>query len=69
MALRADGAIDMANAYPRTPLLFYHWGSVDAPDFTPFNADPATLPHRVDDRSRIQILAPGHPFTLHRLTG
>ncbi|HWH99707.1 MAG TPA: hypothetical protein VNT27_05205 [Propionibacteriaceae bacterium] len=69
MALRADGAIDIANAYPRTPLLFYHRGSVEAPDFTPFNADPATLPHRVDDRSRIQILAPDQPFTLHRLTG
>ena len=31
----------MANAYPDTPLLLHHWGSVDAPDFSPFNADPA----------------------------
>ena len=28
-----DGAVTMANAYPLTPLLLYHWGSVDAPDF------------------------------------
>jgi pterin-4a-carbinolamine dehydratase len=26
-----DGVIEMANAYPHTPLLLYHWGSVDAP--------------------------------------
>ena len=31
--------IAMANAYPHTPLLLYHWGCVDAPDFAPFNAD------------------------------
>ena len=34
------GAVKIANAYPNTPLLLNHWGSVDAPDFTPFNADP-----------------------------
>lgn len=28
-----DGAIKLANAYPNTPLLLHHWGSVDAPDF------------------------------------
>ena len=37
-----DGAIEMANAYPDTPLLLHHWGSVDAPDFPPFNGDPQT---------------------------
>ena len=35
-----DGAVEMANAYPHTPLLLHHWGCVDAPDFPPFNADP-----------------------------
>ena len=34
------GAVQMANAYPDTPLLLHHWGSVDAPDFPPFNGDP-----------------------------
>ena len=43
-----DGAIEMANAYPHTPLLLYHWGCVDAPDFPPFNADPDSLPERVE---------------------
>jgi hypothetical protein len=43
-----DGAIEVANAYPRTPLLLHHWGCVDAPDFAPFNADPDALPGRVE---------------------
>ena len=63
-----DGAIKMANAYPDTPLLLYHWGSVDAPDFAPFNADPDSLPGRIDNPDRIQVLAPGQPFVLRRLT-
>jgi hypothetical protein len=29
-------------------LLLCHWGSVDAPDFPPFNADPDSLPDRVE---------------------
>ena len=37
------GAVKLANAYPNTPLLLSHWGTVDAPDFTPFNGDPAKL--------------------------
>src|SRR4029450_3061688 len=56
-----DGAIQMANAYPRTPLLLYHWGSVDAPDFPPFNADPDALPGRVENPERVCVLGPGGP--------
>jgi L-ascorbate metabolism protein UlaG (beta-lactamase superfamily) len=63
-----DGAITMANAYPRTPLLLYHWGSVDAPDFAPFNGDPESLYGPVTNPERIHVLAPGEPFTLKRLT-
>ena len=63
-----DGAIEMANAYPHTLLLLYHWGCVDAPDFPPFNADPDSLPDRVENPERIQLLAPGEPFMLRRLT-
>jgi L-ascorbate metabolism protein UlaG (beta-lactamase superfamily) len=63
-----DGAIEMANAYPRTPLLLYHWGCVDAPDFPPFNADPDSLQDRVENPERIQLLAPGQPYVLRRLT-
>ena len=58
----------MANAYPHTPLLLYHWGSVDAPDFAPFNADPDALSGRVQNPERVCVLAPGEPFVLHRLT-
>jgi hypothetical protein len=50
-------------------LLLYHWGSVDAPDFPPFNADPGSLPDRVENPDRIQVLAPGEPFVLRRLQG
>jgi riboflavin biosynthesis pyrimidine reductase len=32
--------VKLASTYPNTPLLLCHWGSVDAPDFTPFNRDP-----------------------------
>ena len=63
-----DGAIEMANAYPTTPLLLHHWGSVDAPDFPPFNADPASLDGRVTNPDRIHVLAPGEAFTLTRRT-
>jgi L-ascorbate metabolism protein UlaG (beta-lactamase superfamily) len=64
-----DGAVAMANAYPRTPLLLHHWGCVDAPDFPPFNADPASLPERVTNPDRIIVLAPGQPYTLEPLAG
>jgi len=63
-----DGAIEMANAYPDTPLLLHHWGCVDAPDFAPFNGDPATLPARVTNPDRIVLLAPGESFTLRPLS-
>ena len=48
--------------------LLYHWGSVDAPDFAPLNADPDSLPDRVENPERIQVLAPGEPILLRRLT-
>ena len=43
-----EGAARMANTYPKTPLLLHHWGCVDAPDFAPFNGDPASLPGLVE---------------------
>ena len=61
------GAVKIANAYPNTPLLLNHWGSVDAPDFAPFNADPKQLKKLVVNPSRIKVLAPGEPFILKRL--
>lgn len=61
------GAVKIANAYPNTPLLLNHWGSVDAPDFTPFNADPKQLEKLVVNPGRIKVLAPGEPFILKHL--
>lgn len=63
-----DGAIEMANAYPDSPLLLHHYGCVDAPNFPPFNADPATLTGRVTNPARIHVLAPGEPFQINRQT-
>jgi L-ascorbate metabolism protein UlaG (beta-lactamase superfamily) len=61
------GAVKMANAYPATPLLLHHWGSVDAPDVAPFNGDPESLYELVKNPERIHVLAPGESFTLNRL--
>jgi L-ascorbate metabolism protein UlaG (beta-lactamase superfamily) len=60
-----QGAVKLANAYPNTPLLLSHWGSVDAPNMDPFNADPADLNELVENP--IYILAPGEAFSLCRL--
>jgi L-ascorbate metabolism protein UlaG (beta-lactamase superfamily) len=62
-----EGAARMANTYPKTPLLLHHWGCVDAPDFAPFNGDPASLPGLVENPERIVVLAPGEPYEHHRL--
>lgn len=62
-----EGAVKIANAYPNTPLLLCHWGSVDAPDFAPFNGDPEKLKKAIINPERAHVLAPGQPFTLSRL--
>ncbi len=62
-----EGAVKIANAYPNAMLLLCHWGSVDSPDFSPFNGDPKKLFDVVINPDRIKILAPGEPFVLKRL--
>ncbi len=62
-----EGAVKLANAYPNTQLLLCHWGSVDSPDFAPFNGDPKKLKKRVINPERIHVLAPGQPYTLTKL--
>lgn len=59
-------AIRLANTYPNAQLLLSHWGTVDAPNFTPFNADPKSLEGAVLNPARIRLLAPGQPFLLER---
>jgi L-ascorbate metabolism protein UlaG (beta-lactamase superfamily) len=61
------GAVKIANAYPNTPLLLCHWGSVDSPDFAPFNGDPERLKKAIMNPQRIVLLAPGQPYVLSKL--
>ena len=65
--LGLEGSVKVLNSYPNTPVLLGHWGTVDAPDFTPFNGDPQHLIARVVNPQRIQVLAPGQPFVLERV--
>ena len=61
-----EGAVKIANTYPHAQLLLCHWGSVDSPDFSPFNGDPKRLYDVVINPGRIRLLAPGEPFVLKR---
>lgn len=59
-----ENAIKVANAYPDAQLLLSHWGTVDAPDMKPFNADPKDLEGRIVNPGRIHVLVPGEAFVL-----
>ncbi len=62
-----SGALEIASAYPNTPLLLSHWGTVDAPDFAPFNGDPEKLMQKIVNPSRVVLLTPGEPYILKPL--
>lgn len=62
-----EGTIKIANTYPNTPIILSHWGTVDAPDFTPFNGNPKDLKDKVINPNRIYALAPGEPFLLKKV--
>ncbi len=59
-----EGAVQLANTYPETELICIHWGTVDAPDMTPFNGNPENLLTRVVNPERVHALMPGEKFTL-----
>lgn len=61
-----EGAMKIANAYPKAQLLLSHWGTVDAPDMKPFNPDPRSLEGKITNPERIHVLAPGEAFVLRR---
>lgn len=61
-----DGAVRLANAYPDAKLLCIHWGTVDAPDMSPFNANPADLMTRVVNPERICALCPGEALEMNK---
>ena len=59
-----DGAIRLANAYPHAKLICIHWGTVDAPDMTPFNGNPDDLFGKIQNPERICVLWPGEPIII-----
>ncbi len=59
-----EGAVKLANAYPEARLVLIHWGTVDAPDMTPFNANPRDLYERIVNPDRIRPLWPGEALAL-----
>lgn len=63
-----EGACKIAAAYPDTPLILWHWGSVDAPEWKEFNGDPEVLKKKIINPSRVVVLAPGEKYTLKRIT-
>ncbi len=62
-----EGAIQLANAYPKADLICIHWGSVDAPQMTPFNGNPEDLMDRVIYPERIKVLAPGEIYSMSKM--
>lgn len=61
------GAAKLANAYPETPILLSHWGTIDAPNFPPFNGDPSKFRALLVNPGRMKVLAPGQPYILRGL--
>ena len=62
-----EGALKIADAYPNSKLILSHWGTIDSPNFNPFNGDPEKLKKRIKNSERVVVLAPGQPYVLKRL--
>ena len=60
-----DGVKKMASAYPDTPLILWHWGSVDAPEWKEFNGDPEVVKSLIINPERVVVLAPGEEYCLN----
>ena len=61
-----EGAIKLANAYPEAELVCIHWGTVDAPGFTPFCGNPADVESAIVNPGRLHVVYPGEKFTLKK---
>lgn len=59
-----EGAVKLADAYPETPLILIHWGTVDAPEMAEFNGDPQVFASRIINPDRMLVMAAGAPFLL-----
>lgn len=64
-----ENAVKVANAYPNSDLILWHWGSVDAPSRTEFNGNPAELASRIVNPERMHALAAGQRFVLNKKKG
>ncbi len=64
-----DGAVKLANAYPEAELVCIHWGTVDAPEFTPFNGNPEVLVDKIANPERIRVPVPGEKWILEKTKG
>ncbi len=60
-----EGVKKMASAYPDTPLILWHWGSVDAPEWKEFNGDPEVVKSLIINPERVVVLAPGEGYCLN----
>lgn len=59
-----DGALEVGKVYPNAKLICIHWGTVDAPDFSPFNANPEHLKQHIVNPERVIVLNPGEGYVL-----
>ena len=59
-----EGAVRLANNYPKSELICIHYGCIDAPEMAPFNGNPMNLFHKIVHSERIKIVAPGEQYIL-----
>lgn len=64
--MKMEGTARVVNQYPDTPLIIHHWGTVNAPDFGPFNGDPDEFKKYVVNPERVIVLAPGESYELKK---
>lgn len=61
-----EGAVKLCNAYPNAVLIPIHWGSVDAPDWSPFNGNPEELKKAIVNPERLMVLVPGEGYRMKK---
>lgn len=61
-----DGIVRLFNRLPGTHFIYYHGGTVYAPEKAAFNGDPTKLTDRLNDPKRLHVLAPGEKYVLTR---
>lgn len=57
-----NNAYKLANTYPEAKLVLIHWGTVDAPEQSPFNGNPENIKANVVNPERVVVLAPGQEY-------